>query len=232
MILCYSRTASFTFLLALISVSLGHGQRAKAVARAKVEGPGFSVLARSAKQCLALCNKQPACDAANYEVSTHKCRIFTRCSPTAILQRSTKHMHFTKRPMINENGYTYHAESDSCLKLMEKVTDFAEADALCRGQNGRLVSLTDPSINKEAAALLKASKAQFAWIGLTDSRLEGNPQLSDGRRVSETKFFPIAEQQARNDTRRNCWALSDSGEWAEHSCKNRTQFSICQIMSY
>lgn len=63
---------------------------------------------------------------------------------------------------------------------MEKVTDFAEADALCRGQNGRLVSLTDPSINKEAAALLQASKAQFAWIGLTDNRLEGNPQLSDG----------------------------------------------------
>ncbi|KAK9499396.1 hypothetical protein O3M35_002442 [Rhynocoris fuscipes] len=232
MILNYKHSASVVVLVIVAVCCSCEAQRAKAVARAKVEGPGFSVLARSAKQCQALCNKQPACDAANFEITTHKCRIFTRCSPTVILQRSSKYMHFTKRPIINESGYKYHAESDSCLKLMEKVTDFAEADALCKGQNGRLVSITDPSINKEAAELLKASKAQFAWIGLFDNRVEGNPQLSDGRRVSDTKFFPVGEQQARLDRSRNCWALSDSGEWAEHSCKNRTQFSICQIVSY
>ncbi|KAF6201830.1 hypothetical protein GE061_004225 [Apolygus lucorum] len=220
------------FLAALMEPSSAEGGRAMAIGRAKVGGQGFSVLARSAKQCLALCNLQPACDSANYDVQTKKCRVFTRCSPTSLLHKSKHHIHYTKRPMISEEGYTYHAESDSCLKLLEKVTDFAEADATCKGQNGRLVSLTDPGINEEAAALLRRSQAQFAWIGLIDYRQEGNPLHSSGLRVSDTKYFPADEQGSRNDPRRNCWALSDTGAWAEHSCKNRTQFSICQIVSY
>ncbi|BES98173.1 Hypothetical protein NTJ_10988 [Nesidiocoris tenuis] len=206
--------------------------RAAVLGRAKVEGQGFSVLARNGKQCLNLCNLQPACDSANYDILTKKCRVFTRCSPTTLMQKSPTHIHYTKRPLITEDGYTYHPESDSCLKLMDKVTDFAEADAVCKGQNGRLVSITDPGINEEAAALLKRSGAQFAWIGLIDYRQEGNPLHSDGRRVSETRYFPTEEQSARNDPRRNCWALSDNGVWHEHSCKNRTQFSICQVVSY
>ncbi|XP_014261842.1 secretory phospholipase A2 receptor-like isoform X1 [Cimex lectularius] len=220
----------FTLGLAMIVFPV-EGQKAK-VARVKVEGHGFTILSRSGKQCLALCNSQPACDSANFDLKTRKCRVFTRCSPTKFLEISQNHIHYTKRPLVPENGYVYHAESDSCLKLMNKVTDFAEADQNCRNQNGRLVSLTDPGINKEAAELLRKANAQYAWIGLMDNRKEGDPEHSDGRRVSETNYFPTRPQQARNDPKRNCWSLSDDGRWAEHSCRNRTQFSICQIMSY
>lgn len=83
--------------------------------------------------------------------------------------------------LVTEHGYRYHEESDSCLKLVEELTDYAGAEALCRSRNGRLVALTDKSINSLAAEMLSGSQSQFAWVGATDSRLEGNPLLSDGK---------------------------------------------------
>lgn len=202
------------------------------VTKAKVKGPGYTVLAKNGKACASLCKSQPACDSANYNKETNKCRIFSRCSPSLIVFNSTSHLHFSKRPLITEHGYRYHAGSDSCLKLVEELTDYAGAEALCRSKNGRLVALTDESINSLAAEMLSGSQAQFAWVGATDSRWEGNPLLSDGRRVSETGWFPAGSQEMRKDPRRNCWSLSDEGTWSEHPCKGRTQFSICQITAF
>ncbi|KAL1130461.1 hypothetical protein AAG570_011709 [Ranatra chinensis] len=215
-------------------MSVAEGQpRAKPIGQMRVMGQGFSVHSVSSHQCRAICNKQPACDAANFHADKHKCRIFTRCSPRFIMSyNSSLHFYYAKRPTTHEIGYTYHPESDSCLKLIEKLADFAKADLLCREQGGRLVSLSKPGINDKATHLLRSSKAQFAWIGLTDSYVEGNPLHSDGLRVSDTGFFPLEDQGHRNDPTRNCWSLSDGGRWVEHNCKDRKQYSICQIVPY
>lgn len=217
----------------MLFVSIGSGMGLpKVVAKAKVSGPGYSLPAKSGKECARLCEKQPACDFANYDVKTSKCKVFSRCSPTLIVYNSTSHIHFAKRPIIKDAGYRYHPESDSCLKLIDELADYAGADSLCENQNGRLVSLSDNGINEMATELLRASGAQYAWVGVTDSRFEGNPLLTDGRRVSETGWFPVEKQSFRMDPTRNCWSLSDSGSWVEHSCKTRAQFSICQITPF
>ena len=84
-------------LLGMVGCAMCDG-RAKAVGRRLVTGPGFSVDSRSSRHCLALCNKHPACDAANYRADKGKCRIITRCSPIRVGEDSPYSFYFAKRP--------------------------------------------------------------------------------------------------------------------------------------
>jgi hypothetical protein len=79
------------------------------------------------------------------------------------------------------DGFTFEAESGTCLKVIRKQTDFAKADELCAGQNGRLATLNTPALNQAAAELLRAAGAQYAWFGLRDVNMEGDPTHSDGK---------------------------------------------------
>lgn len=81
---------------------------------------------------------------------------------------------------VISEGYIYNTDSDSCIKLVTDRMDFSNADKNCLMDNARLVTLNSLGINNYATSLLRASKEQYAWIGLRDYKVEGNPMHSDG----------------------------------------------------
>lgn len=72
--------------------------KAKFMGNWRVEGDGYSVLALSVSQCLAICNKNKSCDAITFNDEIKKCRLFKRCAPLEITAFNSHHLFYAKRP--------------------------------------------------------------------------------------------------------------------------------------
>ncbi|CAG2053792.1 unnamed protein product [Timema podura] len=73
--------------------------KAKLMDERRVVGQGYSVLASSLDQCLALCNKDPGnCDGVNYRETKNKCRLLARCANTTVLPDTRGFLYYSKRP--------------------------------------------------------------------------------------------------------------------------------------
>nr|CAD7453528.1 unnamed protein product [Timema tahoe] len=180
----------------------------------RVVGQGYSVLASSLDQCLALCNKDPGnCDGVNYRKTKNKCRLLARCANTTVLPDTQGFLYYSKRPRVVSEGFKYEPTSDSCLKVIRKLVDYADADRMCAHQNGRLVALTTVAVNTMATSLLRLSGAQYAWIGLQDKAVEGDPTHSDGKECDLPERVVVPSRRTALEERQDQELLGSSGRW-------------------
>uniref|UniRef100_A0A1B6CVK9 C-type lectin domain-containing protein n=1 Tax=Clastoptera arizonana TaxID=38151 RepID=A0A1B6CVK9_9HEMI len=204
----------------------------QAISKNKGNRKELSFYTKNTKQCWNLCKTYSTCDSIVFSSKGNKCRLLPRCAPlTNFLNNNTKYKIFSKRPQVINKNYIYNKESDSCLKMVKERMNYSNANKYCIQQNAKLVSLKNKDINSHATSLLLKSGEKYAWFGLKDLKIEGNPMHSDGSYVRDIGFFPMDTLCYRPDPTSNCWALSNTGLWVQFSCNSHQFFSICQISS-
>lgn len=206
---------------------------AKFVGNFRVKGKGYTTTAHSLTHCLAICNKDKSCDGINYFTRMFKCRILTRCSSVQILNASSFHKYYTKRPPVAFGNYTYEEDSDTCLKITPKKTSYETAVQLCNEDVSRLLVISTGKIFDVASKYLRHSELRSAWVNYSAKRNKvlGEEYADKIKQISDEARNGLSERSALYG--KTCWVLWIVGILEEVPCSGSQQhYSICQLTHY
>ncbi|XP_026113801.1 C-type lectin domain family 4 member M-like [Carassius auratus] len=120
---------------------------------------------------------------------------------------------------LHEVGGCFYYQSSLYIISLEKKS-WAESRQDCKARGADLITINN---SEEQGLVTKMSDGSFAWIGLTDSDLEGRWKWVDGSRL-ESDFWRSGEPNGHKGE--NC-VVSYASQWYDYPCNNAFKW-ICE----
>ena len=116
----------------------------------------------------------------------------------------------------------FEPSSSSCYAVYPQTTNWNNAESICVGIGGHLVTIDDAAENDFIRGLFPSGNI---LLGYNDKAVEGTFVWADGSASSYTNWN-VGEPN--NGTSEDCAEMYTTGLWNDRRCNNGNQHFVCE----